>query len=382
MLPSVAAARLPWHHRAAQGERSGVRIALGVLLGAAGAFAMSRRSPSGHRPPQPRYAGDQRPGPADDRDQPPAQGEPDRPAPRPSPCEDGAANDERQERQSRWETRHEDDRRERDKSKAAGQQAQPGDANGGDSARVGPALEALLKEYKRQNAEARGQRPQEEAHNENVARLALASTIIAGAVLVTSVWQSFSVQGQLNAAITTNRAWVSVDPKMNKPITFDADGGRFSINVALKNVGHSPATGLRVAAIGGALVFGTPRSATRELEPACVKARAVTDAPMALFPDEVQTRELNVWIDRTEVERAILPATPIRGESLVPLLYVCAAYKDAGSGGTQARTAFVYTVGLKDDNPNAFKTVTTDGYELRADDFIIKRDFYSVGIAE
>ncbi len=79
-----------------------MRLALGVLLGAAaGVVAMARRSPSGHRPPQPRYPGDQRAGPSGDRDEPPAHGEPNRPAPRPSAGEHDAARDERHKRGER-----------------------------------------------------------------------------------------------------------------------------------------------------------------------------------------------------------------------------------------------------------------------------------------
>ncbi len=79
-----------------------MRFVLGALLGAAaGVIAMGRRSPSGHRPPQPRYAGDQRAGPSGDRDEPPAYGEPNRPAPSPSPDQQAAARDEHHKRGER-----------------------------------------------------------------------------------------------------------------------------------------------------------------------------------------------------------------------------------------------------------------------------------------
>lgn len=78
-----------------------MRLVLGALLGAASAVAMVRRSPSGHRPPQPRNAGDQRAGPSADRDEPTAHSKPHRATARPSPGEQDAARDERHKRGER-----------------------------------------------------------------------------------------------------------------------------------------------------------------------------------------------------------------------------------------------------------------------------------------
>jgi hypothetical protein len=80
-----------------------VRFVLGALLGAAaGTVAMARRPPSGHHPPQPRYAQDQRAGSAQHGRQPSGGDQPQRAAARERPHERHDASDERHKRRECW----------------------------------------------------------------------------------------------------------------------------------------------------------------------------------------------------------------------------------------------------------------------------------------
>ncbi|NOG72670.1 hypothetical protein HJG45_20095 [Roseicella sp. DB1501] len=336
----------------------------------------------GRHPTQPRYDTDQRRSTATNGDQESQRDQPDWAKAAEREAEDRAAQRKRDESDEQGRPGPKRDGREREDSKTAAQQPQPRDDRVESSDRTARALEAIFEEYKRQSAEERRQRPQEDARNENVARLALASTIVAGAVLVTSVWQSLSVQGQLNAAVTTNRAWIAIEPKMETPIAFNAKGGQFEISVTLKNVGHSPATDVRVAALGSALEFGVPRSAVTEITPACERARDDFLAPLALFPDETQTRTFEVRISEGVLERSVMPDTGPRGDTVIPLLYVCTTYRDAGNGGAQARTGLAYTIGLKGERIGSIKSVPIAPTNATASDFLIKRDFYGASIVE
>lgn len=169
---------------------------------------------------------------------------------------------------------------------------------------------------------------------------------------------------------------------METPITFNAKGGQFEISVTLKNVGHSPATDVRVAALGSALEFGVPRSAVTEITPACERARDDFLAPLALFPDETRTRTFEVHITEGVLERSVMPDTGPRGDTVIPLLYVCTTYRDAGNSGARARTGLAYTIGLKGERIGSIKSVPIAPTNATASDFLIKRDFYGASIVE
>jgi len=79
-----------------------VRLAWGVLAAAAGLWAMTRRSPSGHRPPEPRYPGDQQAGATARGGNEHDGNQPQRAAAQKGPAKPPETSDERHQRRECW----------------------------------------------------------------------------------------------------------------------------------------------------------------------------------------------------------------------------------------------------------------------------------------
>jgi hypothetical protein len=173
------------------------------------------------------------------------------------------------------------------------------------------------------------------------------TAVIAGATI--SQYFIFSkqlsvMQGQLNEMRDEQRPWISVTLALEGPITYDAQGARFRIVFTTKNIGHLPATDVRLKTKDDLMKFGQKYDTGSTLRDLCASS-GTGIPPFVLFPNDT----LPYW-ETFNFSPAQMTEGRIQGEVMVPgilpVVNICIDYSAAYGREFKGETAISYQLTL------------------------------------
>lgn len=157
-----------------------------------------------------------------------------------------------------------------------------------------------------------------------------------------------------------DRPWLSIDVRVNGPITFDSNGANMPTLVTFTNTGHSPAAGLWFTGFlfPGRLdpVAEREKMCSQLQEQAIANPRLVTEV---IFPGTSPPRQEIFTSGKDKLNVALKQMDGM----VAPTLIVCAAYHPAFSPSSIHQTALIYLVLAATDptNPSNCVAFRTDG---------------------
>jgi len=150
--------------------------------------------------------------------------------------------------------------------------------------------------------------------------------------------------------VVGQRAWISVNATTENALVFNSQGAWLPNNVEMKNVGHSPATYVK---LWEKLVVGLPPPSDDELESTCAilkKSPTSTETNgWNLFPDQIGTEYEPAFASLKDIEKSLESPNGIPGKVGLNLI-VCADYTMAFGPLTHHQTRQVYSILWTDTN--------------------------------
>jgi hypothetical protein len=171
------------------------------------------------------------------------------------------------------------------------------------------------------------------------------------------------VRSRREALVAANRPWIKVDVQVGGPIFYNENGANFSLNVVLKNVGHSPARGVIVLPrvitpifVKNGIGHFSSRDELRKGHSA-IEVDSAGPAGFTLFPDDPIVQPIILSLSKDELRRAteITPA-------IYPRVLGVVSYR-TGFDDKSHQTAFFVEV-RRSDIPRPITIEKTDGRQL------------------
>ncbi|MFI5394824.1 MAG: hypothetical protein ACHQ9S_04755 [Candidatus Binatia bacterium] len=150
--------------------------------------------------------------------------------------------------------------------------------------------------------------------------------------------------------IQSERPWVSVKVSIQKPFTFDPEGGTIGLHFLLKNTGHSPAINTNIAAkiifLWGNVLFFEEHAALCDKLRQNVRTQVGMGIGYTIFPDEEISEDRLLSWDRKEVDAAVLHLKELP-PFVLPALIGCVDYGFQFAQGHH-QTAFMFHLMIPD----------------------------------
>lgn len=175
-----------------------------------------------------------------------------------------------------------------------------------------------------------------------LATVAIAALTYAYVHYSSKQWQTMRQELEIS-----ERPWISVAPVQFSGLTFDNNGGRFTIRLLIKNTGHSPATHVQLQAKlipikFGQEVFSEPVKEQRRLcNSASTRKGREEFAAFTLFPDEQTTRDAGMSMTPDEIKSAETKPPKWDKPFIVVLVAGCVDYQFEFERGHH-QTGFLY----------------------------------------
>jgi hypothetical protein len=187
-----------------------------------------------------------------------------------------------------------------------------------------------------------------------------AAVVVALGILFVNTWQSCATQKAANAAqdaadtahdtlVVSERPWITVTVGLNGPgLTFNPDGSAsLNLGIAVKNIGHSVATGINIRPEMFAMSFSANGMFNEPLDKQssfCEKVRKAAIDPrrlFTLFPTEDTTANITVTLTKADIDSAIMPFNKRDAKYVLPVIYGCVNYQFSFDKLTH-QTQFIY----------------------------------------